>query len=140
MKGPVEPWGSFCAIILHCCISNIFCCICRHSPLMRDCSTMNVKHTTKDPLNLLSTSCLPSEDAYKGMKHKCLFSPFSFYVELTSSQWRIMPKDVTHRTKKHFWGMCFLKILPPEFHLIHYSIAKNPTTELARSIAMLRSF
>lgn len=70
--------------------------------------------SNKGPPNSLSTSCLPSEDDYKGMKHKC-FSSLSFYMELTSSQQRMMPKDVTQTTKKHFWGMHFLKIMLSEF-------------------------
>ena len=80
-----------------------------------------MKHTTKALPNSLSTSRLPSEDGYKGMKHEC-FSSFSFYVKLTSSQQRIMPKDVMHTTKRKK-KTHFLKIVP-NFRFV-YKIAKK---------------
>ena len=129
---PFEPLGRFLYdnIILLLFTCNIFRCVCSHSPLMRNCAAQNMKRTTKDS-NSLSTSCLASEDGYKGMKHEG-FSSFSLYVKLTSSQHRTKPKDLMHAAGKKkrsiSGGMRFLNIIPPEFYTV-YEIAQNESTQ-----------
>lgn len=75
------------------------------------------------------------------MKHEC-FSSLSFYVELTSLQQRMMPKDITHTTKKkkkkkHFCGIYFRKRSRHVNFRLNMQLLKNQTAEPVSGVKIL---